>query len=77
MLKIIIINDSTANTPENTAVDSEGKEFCIVGNYDFKVFINDKLVGKGRIEGHNRITGWGGLIACLDEAVNGDAFERD
>ncbi len=76
MVRIEIVNDGTANIEENIAHPPKGKEFCIIGNYDYKVFINDKLVGKGRIENHNRLTGWVGLISCLDKVVNGDRFRE-
>ena len=76
MLKIVIINDGTANTPENTATTPDGTEFCILGNYDYKIFINSELVEEGRIEEHNRISGWAGLISCLDKAINGDRFKE-
>ena len=77
MLRIEIVNDMTAHISENIATDPDGFEICILGNYDYKVFVNSKLVGKGRIESHNRLTGWEGLISCLNKAVNGDRFERD
>lgn len=75
MLRIEIINDGTANIPENIATPPNGEPFCIIGSYDYKIFINDKLVGKGRIAKHNRISGWGGLISCLNKEVNGDRFD--
>ena len=77
MLSIEIVNDGSAHIPENMSTAPDGQEFCIVGNYDYKVFVNSKLVGKGRIEDHNRLTGWEGLINCLEEAVNGGRFEKD
>ncbi len=72
MIKIIIVNDGSANIPENIAHPPGEDEFCIVGNYDFKVFINSTLVRRGRIESHNRLTGWEGLISCLNKSVNGE-----
>ena len=74
MLTIEIVNDGTANTPENTA--SDGIPFVILGNYDYKIFINGRRVGKGRIEQHLRTSGWQGLISCLNRVVNGDRFEN-
>lgn len=74
MLKIEIVNDGTANTPDNIAHPPNGEPFAIVGHYDYRVFINNTLVGKGRVENHNRISGWQGLISCLDKEVNGDRF---
>jgi len=76
MLKITIINDGTANKEkENIAYPPDGVPFCIIGNYDYKVYVNTTLVGEGRIEGHNRLTGWEGLVSCLNMIVNGSKFE--
>ena len=69
-----MINDGTANTAENTVHPPGREPFVIVGNYDYRVFINDKLVGDGRVESHNRLTGWQGLLSCLDKEINGDRF---
>ena len=77
MLRIEIVNDGTAHIPENMTLTPEGRPFCILGNYDYKVFVNSELVRKGRIENHNRLTGWEGLISCLNKTVNGDRFERN
>lgn len=74
MLRIEIVNDGTANIPENTAHPPKGEPFCILGNYDYRIYLNDDLMAKGRIENHNRLTMWPGLISCLDKAVNGDMF---
>ena len=76
MLRIEIVNDGSAHIPENISTTPDGQEFCIIGNYDYKVFVNFKLVGKGKVENHNRLTGWEGLISCLSKAVNGDRFEE-
>ena len=45
MLSISIINDQTSDLP------------LIVGNYDYIISINEKIVKRGRIEDHNRLTG--------------------
>ena len=76
MLKIIVVNDGTANTAENTAHPPTEEAFVIVGNYNYRVFINDELVGSGRVENHNRLTGWQGLLSCLDKEINGDRFRE-
>lgn len=76
MLKIIITNDGTANIPENIATPPNGKPFTMVGHYDYKIYIDNKMVGQGRIASHNRLTGWEGLISCLNKAINGDRFEE-
>ena len=75
MLRIEILNDGTANIPENTAYPPGEESFVIVGNYDYRVFINDKLISEGKIYSHNRITGWQGLLSCLNMRVNGNRFE--
>ena len=33
-----------------------------VGNYDYKVIINDKVIKEGKIEGHYREDGWRDLV---------------
>jgi len=75
MLRIEIENDGTANVPENIAHPPSGGEFCIIGNYDYRIFINSELVAQGRIENHNRLSMWPGLISCLNREVNGTKFE--
>jgi len=55
MLNINIINDETGDE--------------IIGNYDYYVSINDKLIKCGRLEDFNRLSGWQGLIAYLGEMV--------
>jgi len=57
MLKIFFINDKTGDPPE------------LVGNYNYVVMINDKVLAKGRIEDHNRLTGWEGLVKLFAEEV--------
>lgn len=76
MLRIEIINDGTAHIPENIAI-TNGKEFCLVGNYNYKILINNTVVAKGKIKNHLRISGWQGLISCLDTVINGDRFDGD
>jgi hypothetical protein len=55
MLTIEIVNDGTGDE--------------VVGNYNYKVFINKEKIDSGRIEWHNRLSGWRGLISCLAEVV--------
>ena len=75
MLRIEIVNDGTANRdPENMAYPPNDEPFCIVGNYDYKIFVNQKVVASGRLEGFNRITGWPGLLSFLNKEINGDRF---
>jgi len=74
MLRIEIVNDGTANTPDNIAHPINGEPFCLIGNYNYKVYINLDLISEGRISGHNRLTGWQGLLSCLDKEVNSDRF---
>ncbi len=62
MLTIEIINDQTGD--------------IIEGNYDFRVKINNNTIHVGRIESHNRLSGWTGLISCLNRAVNGDKYDN-
>lgn len=75
MLRIEIVNDGTAHIEENMAHPPGGEPFCIIGNYDYRVFINNLLVGKGRIENHLRLSGWEGLVSYLNRAINGDRFK--
>ena len=75
MLRIEIVNDGTANIPKNIAHPPGREPYNSIGNYDFRVFINDELVSEGRIERHVRMTGWEGLLSCLNKEVNGDRFE--
>ena len=75
MLRIEIVNDGTANIPDNMAYPPDGEPFAIIGNYDYKVFINDTVVHKGRIESHNTLSGWGGLVSCLNKDINGNLYE--
>ena len=77
MVRIEIVNDGTANIPENIATPPNGEPFCLLGNYDYRVFINTELVAKGRIKDHLRISGWQGLISCLERAINGERFRED
>ena len=53
MLTINFVNDGTGDPPE------------VVGNYDYEVYSNYTKIAEGRVENHNRITGWRGLVACL------------
>lgn len=72
MLRIEIVNDGTANKiPENIAKLPDGSKFCIFGNYNYKIYINYKLVGSGRLEDFNRMTGWKGLVRYLGDTVYG------
>lgn len=76
MLRIEIVNDGTANRPENTVYLPNQEPFAIIGNYDYRIFINNDLVGSGRIEEHNRLSGWQGLVSCLNRAVNESRFDE-
>ena len=55
MLTITFHNDGTGN------VD--------IGSYDYKVFVNKDLIAQGRVEEHNRYTGWTGLVFQLSKQV--------
>jgi len=44
---------------------NDGTGDAIEGNYDVSVFINKTLLWEGRIEEHNRLTGWQGLVRLL------------
>ena len=48
MLIITFHNDGTGDVTE--------------GNYNYEVYINKELIGLGRLEKHNRLEGWEGLI---------------
>jgi len=48
MLKVFFLNDETGTK--------------IKGNYRWDVMINDTLVAKGELKGHNRTQGWQGLL---------------
>jgi hypothetical protein len=45
--------------------DNTGTE--IVGNYRYRVMINDSVIESGSIAGHNRGCGWRVLVAMLLE----------
>jgi hypothetical protein len=47
--------------------DSTGDE--IEGNYDYSVYINREKISEGRIENHNRLSGWEGLVSLLAKKV--------
>ena len=55
MLIITFHNDGTGDTIE--------------GNYDVAVYMNKGIIWKGRIENHNRLSGWEGLVKCLSDKV--------
>lgn len=55
MLVIKFVNDGTGDELE--------------GNYDYKVQINNRTIAEGRIESHNRLTGWQGLVSCLAKSL--------
>jgi len=39
------------------------------GNYDVEVLINNAIVWRGRVEGHNRATGWRQLVEDLSDVL--------
>jgi len=51
MLIVTFHNDSTGDVLE--------------GNYDVKVYVNRNEIWSGRVEGHDRLTGWEGLLKRL------------
>jgi len=51
MLTLRIHNDGTGNK--------------LIGNYDYSVFVNYEKIAEGRVENHNRLSGWEGLIRQL------------
>ena len=55
MLKIVFVNDGTGDE--------------VVGNYDYRVFVNETLIADGRVEGHIRQTGWRGLITWMANRI--------
>lgn len=57
MLKVLFLNDGTGDPPE------------ILGNYKYKVMINDRVLEEGYLEDHNRLTGWMGLVRYFAEKV--------
>ena len=46
------------------------------GNYDYEVFVNDKVIASGSIENHLRDLGWPELVERLLEAHNNEGNER-
>jgi hypothetical protein len=48
MLAVIFVNDGTGGE--------------LFGSYDWKVLINQTVLAKGRLDGHNRSLGWRGLV---------------
>ena len=57
MLKVLFLNDGTGDPPE------------IVGNYKYKVMINERILEEGSLKGHDRRNGWMGLVRCFAEQV--------
>ena len=51
MLIIQIHNDGTGNG--------------VLANYDYSVYVNRDKIAEGRVENHNRLLGWEGLIQQL------------
>jgi hypothetical protein len=56
MLTIVFINDSTGDEK--------------IGNYNWGVFINKTLLAKGELKGHNRLTGWEGLVKQFSKDIS-------
>lgn len=46
---------------------NDGTGDKIEGNYDVTVYINRTVIWVGRIEGHNRLSKWQGLVRLLAE----------
>ena len=55
MLTLKIHNDGTGNK--------------LKGNYDYSVFVNYEKIAEGRVENHNRLSGWEGLICQLADEL--------
>lgn len=55
MLAVIFVNDSTGDMDN--------------GNYNYRVMVNKDVIAVGRVEGHNRNTGWQGLIKKLAKQI--------
>jgi hypothetical protein len=55
MLQITFLNDGTGDE--------------VVGNYHWKVMINDTVLAKGVLKDHNRLTGWEGLVHCFSSLL--------
>ena len=53
MLTITFVNDKTGDFK--------------IGNYDYEVFVNANKVAKGRIENHDRTSGWQGIVDDLSK----------
>lgn len=51
MLLVKIVNDGTGTDK--------------IGNYDWEVYINERMIASGRVEGHPRGDGWYGLLSRL------------
>jgi hypothetical protein len=55
MLSVLFLNDSTGD--------------FIEGNYKWKVMLNQVVLAEGIIKGHNRLSGWQGLVKYFAESV--------
>ncbi len=66
MLKILLVNDGIGKR----VIMPDNSTYQLTGNYSYKVYVNNKCIAEGRVEGHDRITGWQGLLHDLDLAVN-------
>jgi len=40
------------------------------GNYNVKVYVNDKVIYSGRVEGHDRRKGWPNLVRMFIRKVH-------
>ena len=47
--------------------DTTGSEK--VGNYDVAVYLNNTVIWRGRVEGHERGEGWQGLVEQLSREI--------
>jgi len=62
MLAIMFLNDGTGNDIE--------------GNYKWKVMLNQRVLAEGTLKGHNRLSGWEGLVKYFARALDGEDDEE-
>lgn len=62
MLSILFLNDGTGDEIE--------------GNYKWKVMINKRVLAQGELKGHNRLTGWEGLVKYFASTIEENKMSK-
>ncbi len=78
-LKLVKIKDMTNTGFKATVymqVDNPNRFSITVADMDYEVYINDRLVGKGRIEHEIEIPSGGQVVAELPAEISTDGLDR-